>query len=191
METASSDNFMWLPGQNDVVGETTDSQFSQRDAFEVMSFSFNMTCSESTDGSGGVGANAGKAKFNTVTIEKVVDSASAALYKACSQGAIFPSIMMGIRKAGGDPILYLQYIFRYNQVTGISWAGGSGTERVKETLTISFKAMGMQYVQMTSAGKPMPGKSWYWNTVNQGVATLDITGIPGAPKFLPPLGVFK
>ena len=180
-----SDNFMWLPGSSDVSGETTDKLFSQRDAFEVLNFNFNMTCTESTDGNGGVGSNAGKAKFNTITIDKYVDSASTSLYKGCSQGAIFPTIMLGIRKAGGDPLLYLQYIFRYNQVTGISWSGGTGSERVKETLTLSFKAMGMQYIQQKADGKPLPGKSWLWNTVNQGTASLEIPGLPPPPRFLP------
>ncbi len=180
-----SDNFMWLPGNSDISGETTDKLFSQRDAFEVQNFSFNMTCTESTDGSGGVGSNAGKAKFNTITIDKVVDSASTSLYKACSQGAIFPTIMLAIRKAGGDPLLYVQYIFRYNQVTGLTWSGGTGSERVKETMTISFKAMGMQYIQQKADGRPLPGKSWLWNTVNQGVASLEIAGLPPPPRFLP------
>jgi type VI secretion system secreted protein Hcp len=180
-----SDNFMWLPGQSDIVGESTDDMFSQRDAFEVQSFSFNLSCTESTDGPKGVGANAGKAKFATISIDKTVDSASPALYKACSQGAIIPTVMMGLRRAGGDPLLYLQYIFRYNQVTGITWNGGGGQEHAKETVTISFKAMGMQYIQQKPNGQPMPGKSWLWNTVDQGKASLEIPGLPPPPRFLP------
>jgi len=180
-----SDNFMWLPGQSDIVGETQDEMFSQRDAFEVLNFSFNMNCTESTDGPKGVGANAGKAKFANITIEKWIDSASPALYKACSQGAIFPNVMLGCRHAGGDPLLYLQFIFRYNQVTGITWGGGGGSERVKETLTLTFKAMGMQYIQQKPSGQPMPGKSWLWNTADQGTASLEIKGLPPPPRFLP------
>jgi type VI secretion system secreted protein Hcp len=186
-----SDNFMWFQGSSDVIGETTDSMFSQRDAFEVMNFSFNMNSDESTESGKGAGASAGKAKFASLTVTKVVDSASTDLYKACSKGMIFPNIMMGVRKAGGDPILYLQYIFRYNQITGISWEGGSGTERVRETLTITFKAMGMQYIQQKPDSSLMPGKKWFWSTVDQGKGgtsgspTLMIDGLPPPPMFLP------
>jgi len=180
-----SDSFMWFQGSSEVVGETSDSMFSQRDAFEVLNFSFSMNCDESTDSEKGVGANAGKAKFNSVSIDKVVDSASPALYKACCKGMIFPNVMMGLRRAGGTPILYLQYIFRYNQITGITWSGGGGTEKAKETITVSFKAMGMQYIQLKDDATLMPGKKWYWSTVDQGAATLEIKGLPPPPMFLP------
>jgi type VI secretion system secreted protein Hcp len=186
-----SDSFIWFQGNSEIAGETTDSMFSQRDACEIGNFSFGMSCDESTDGKEGVGANAGKAKFNSVTFEKWVDSASVSLYKYCSKGIIIPNLMLGLRRAGGDPVLYLQYIFRYNQVTDITWSGGGGTDRARENLTVTFKAMGMQYIQQKADATLMPGKKWFWSTVDQGKGgtsgspTLEITGLPPAPMFLP------
>ena len=190
MAVEQCDNFMWFHGSSDVVGETTDAMFSQRDAFEVLSFGFGMNCDEVTEGKGATNTS-GKAKFNSLTVEKVVDSASTDLFKACSKGMIFPTVMLGVRHSGGNPVLYLQYIFRYNQVTGISWNGGSGTERAKETITLTFKAMGMQYIQQMADATLKPGKKWFWSTVDQGKGgtggspTLVIDGLPPPPVFLP------
>jgi type VI secretion system secreted protein Hcp len=181
------DNFMWFPEKSgaQIKGETADEWFSKRSAFELLSFSFDMTCEESTEAKGATRAGAGKAKFGRFTIDKVIDSASVPLYKACSQGTIFPTIMMAIRKAGGSPLLYLQYIFRYNQVTGVSWSGGGGAERPREIMTFTFKAMGMQYIPQKPDGTQGVPQGWAWNTVDQGSPTLNIAGIEPAPDFLP------
>jgi type VI protein secretion system component Hcp len=186
----TGDNFMWFPEKSGVPiqGETTDEAFAKRKAFELLNFSFNMKCEESTEAKGPSGASAGKAKFGSFTIEKSVDSASVPLYKACSQGTVFPTIMLAIRKVGGSPLLYLQYIFRYNQITGITWSGGSGTGRPKETMTFTFKAMGLQYIQQKADGKEGSKQQWSWNTSDQGGCTLDITGIEPPPSFLPGSG---
>jgi type VI protein secretion system component Hcp len=182
----TGDNFMWFPEKSgsQIHGETTDDWFSKKKAFELINFSFNMTAAEATEGKGAAGSSAGKAKFGAFTIDKAVDSASVPLYKACSMGTVFPTIMLAIRKVGGSPLLYLQYIFRYNQVTGITWNGGSGTERPKETLTFSFKAMGVQYIQQMADGREGNKQQWSWNTSDQGGCTLDIKGIEPAPNFL-------
>ena len=182
------DNFMWFPEKSGtrISGETADDWFSRKKAFEVGNFQFTMTSEEATEGGkgGASGSSAGKAKFGSFTIEKTVDSASVPLYKACSLGTVFPTIMLAIRRSGGSPLLYLQYIFRYNQVTGITWSGGSGTERAKEQMTFSFKALGVQYIRQEPDGREGSKQMWSWNTVNQGSATLDITGIDPAPDFL-------
>lgn len=183
---ASSDNFMWFPEKSggSVKGETTDPWFAKKNAFEISNFTFTLTASESTEGAKSGGSAAGKAKFGSFSVEKFVDSASVPLYKACSLGTVFPSIMLAVRESGGSHLVYLQYIFRYNQVTGITWGGGSGTERPKETMVFSFKAMAVQYIQQLQNGREGPKQVWAWNTAEQGGATLDIKGIESAPEFL-------
>src|SRR5580698_5318371 len=139
-----SDNFIWFPqgGTSAITGETTDQFFATKGASELASFTFTVSGDEATEQKSGAGTASGKAKFGEFTVEKVVDSASVALYKACCQATIFPTIMIAIRKAGGDQLMFLQYIFRYNQVTSVTWSGGTGQERPKETLKFIFKAMG-------------------------------------------------
>jgi type VI protein secretion system component Hcp len=140
----------------------------------------------------GGGGSRGKPKFGTLTIRKYVDNASTSLYQYCSKGDIVPTLNMAVRKSGGDSLLYLQYCFRYNQVTGIGWAGGEGAQRTTESFTLEFKAMGMQYINQTArgvnTGKP---KVWLWSvetieSTGQGESTLAIGGeSPAEPVFLP------
>jgi type VI protein secretion system component Hcp len=191
-----SDNFMWFDGGPVVQGETTDEDFGKDyvGAFEITNFNFNVTAEDSSsDGGGGGGAeggtgggSSGKAKFGTFTVDKVVDTSSTQLYKAICLSTIFPSIMLAIRKSGGGNLVYLEYIFRYNQITGITWTGGSGSERPKETITFVFKAMGVQYVEAGPMGTPVSRSVWAWNTANQDSPTPDLTipGVANAPKYI-------
>jgi type VI protein secretion system component Hcp len=194
------DNFLWFPDKTgpQISGETTDDYFSTKHALEVEGFEFGMSSNEATEKGGGAGGKGsapggssssgsagGKAKFGAISIEKKVDSASVPLYKACSLGTIFPTVMLVLRESGGTPLLYLQYIFRYNQITGISWSGGSGDKRPKEKVTFTFKAMGCQYIQQLPNGREGNKQQWSWNTVDQGVSSLTITGIDPPPNFEP------
>src|SRR5579863_668976 len=112
-----SDNFMWFPQESgtQIVGETNDNYFNKKGAFELSHFKFDIHGDEATEEKGAT--NAGKAKFGTMVVDKVVDTASVPLYKACCRATIFPSIMLAVRKAGGSSLIFLQYIFRYNQIT--------------------------------------------------------------------------
>lgn len=189
----SCDNYMWIPDDGPVViaGETTDSFFIKKKAFEIISYSFSMDNAEPTEGSGGVsGSSAGKAKFQQFEIDKIVDSASAILYKVCSLGTMIPTVMLAARKASGrNPggLIYLQYLFRYCHVTGVTWSGtveGHAQEKVK----FAFKAMGMQYIAQNTDGSAGGRQAWSWNTAQQegraGSPTLEIPGLPKAPDFL-------
>jgi type VI secretion system secreted protein Hcp len=185
----SGDNFMWIPG-GEISGETQDAAFSKHDAFEISSFDFSVEWEdEKSDGKL-------KLKFGEAKIEKFIDSASALLYKASCRGIPIPTIMMAIRNAGGDPLLYLQYIFRDNRITGISWRDGGGRTLVNESFTFSFKAMGMQYIQQKADRTLAAGKQWAWNVVMQdvhgkGTGTLEVDKLPPAPSFLPGLSTRK
>lgn len=142
---------------------------------------------------GGAGGGSGsKPKFGTLTITKVVDNASTLLYQYCSTAVYIPTLNMAIRKSGGDHLLYLQYCFRHNQVTTINWDGGAGDQRPKETFTLEYKAMGMQYVAQAPAGGYTEAPlQWLWS-LETGLSpeqrmTLDIGGEPPSEDFLPPI----
>lgn len=187
------DNFMWVPEDSPVVisGETTDSFFIKKKGFEIISYSFTMANDEPTEGSGGYsGSSAGKAKFQSFEVDKVVDAASTMLYKLCSLGTMIPSLMLASRKASGRApggLIYLQYIFRYVHVTGITWSG-EAEQHGKEKVTFAFKAMGMQYIAQNTDGSAGARQAWSWNTAQQegkaGAPTMDIPGLPKAPDFL-------
>jgi type VI protein secretion system component Hcp len=140
-------------------------------------------------GAGGAGTSGSKPKFGTMTITKVVDNASTTLYQYCSTGDYIPTLNMAVRKSGGDHLLYLQYCFRHNQITTIAWDGGAGDQRPKETLTLEYKAMGMQYVaQDPTGGYTEAPLIWLWSLeTGTGNQTLDIGGEPPSEDFLPPI----
>jgi len=186
------DNFLWFPeaatggllksGSDKPLGESTDKWFSTMNAMELQSISFGVSQAETT-GSGSTGSGAGKAKFEEFTIEKFVDLASVPLYVACCAGAHYPSVMLAIRKAGGQNLIYVQYIFRRVFVTGINWSGGGGEEAPKETIKFKFGAMGIQYVKQLPTGAGDKPIQIMWSAVNN-KPTLDVQGLGGPPSFL-------
>jgi type VI secretion system secreted protein Hcp len=192
------DNFMWFPestGGWKAEGETSDTFFAAKKAFEILNFKFTMDNKETVDAPGGKGGTggkpgsaAGKAKFAEFEIDKEVDSASVPLYRACSTGQMIPTIMLAIRKAGGSGLIYLQYVFRYAHVTGITWSGGTGEEGAVEKMTFSFKALGVQYIAQKADGTPGKRQAWSWNTAVQGdksgSPSLDIPGVDPPPDFV-------
>jgi len=188
------DNFVWFPAAatggllseaaTKPQGESQDKWFTTKGAFECLSFSFGVAQAETT-GSASGGASAGKAKFEEFTIEKFVDLASVPLYSACCAGAHFPSLMLAIRKAGGSPLLYLQYIFRMVFVTGISWSGGGGEEAPKETIKFKYGAMGIQYVRQLPTGGADTPVQVMWSAISN-KPTLEVASLSGPPQFLAP-----
>src|ERR1017187_1473672 len=182
-----ADNFMWFPEVGEGVrpeGETTDTWFARLRAFELIKFGFAMKQSDLNVAKGsGSGSEAGRAKFQEFQVDKMVDLASAMLYKACSLGTKFPSAMLAVRKVGGRNLLYIQYIFRDVAVTGITWAGGSGAEAPTEAITFSFQAMGFQYIQQKPDGSEGRKLLWSWSTA-ENQPTLSVKGLGPPPSFL-------
>jgi type VI protein secretion system component Hcp len=189
---AIGDNFMWIPegGGVAIEGESSDTYFKSVKAFEVSNFSFTIKNDDPTVGTGKIVSLAGKGKFQECQIDKLMDSASVPLYKACSLGTMIPTLMLAVRKAsGGGGLLYVQYIFRYNQVTGITWGGGTGSEGATEKVSFSFKAMGVQYIAQLQDGRQGKRQAWSWSTAKQeegvGSPSLDLgPDYPQAPPFM-------
>ena len=201
-------------GKSNPEGETSDAWFAKKKAFELTSFDFTLRQSQTDedvvggsgsgdddddpvidvrglfDAPGNMAATGGgdtgfKPGFREFQIEKPVDYASAMLYRACSMALSIPTAMLAVRKAGGNNLLYLQYMFRGVKICQISWKGGSGTEAAKETLKLTCKAMGMQYVQQLAGGKAGGKIRWDWNA-SLNSSTLDDPKLGKAPQFLMP-----
>jgi type VI secretion system Hcp family effector len=201
-------------GASEVEGETTDAWFAKKGAFELLSFTFSMTQSDllipeskvkqasfnakrealmkafqkgDADRSADIEAaeEAVRAKFEAFTITKIMDLASPKLYKACSTGTRFPSAMLALRKPGGEYLLYIQFIFRDVAVTSITWGGGEGEKAPSETITFTFKAMGLQYIKQAPRGQmgDRPPQEWRWSTASNS-STLEIQGLPKAPDYV-------
>ncbi len=141
------------------------------------------------DSEGGDEEETARAKFQAFTVNKFIDFASPQMYKACSTGSRFPTAMLAVRKTGGEPLLYIQFMFRDVAVTSITWSGGGGEKAPDETVTFEFQAMGFQYVKQTPRGLGQGAndrvtRQWQWSTLLN-KATLDIPDLPSAPDYLP------
>jgi type VI secretion system secreted protein Hcp len=192
-----SDNFLWFPkpatgglltgASPQPAGETSDGFFGKKTpcALEIQSFSFGIEQAETT-GSAASGAGAGKAKFNEFVVKKLVDQASCALFQACAAGAHFPQVYLAIRKAGGSPLIYLEYIFSMVYVTSVSWDGGSGDEAPTEEDHFKYGALGVQYQRQGTDGQAMGGPSTAaWSVVMNAPSMITKAG-DTAPAFDPP-----
>jgi type VI secretion system secreted protein Hcp len=189
----AADNFLWFPtaatggliqanNANKPLGETTDDWFKAKNALEVRNINFGVSQSETT-GSGTSGAGAGKAVFREIEIRKDVDLASVPLYVACAAGAHFPTVMLAVRKAGGSPLLYLQYCFRMVFVININWSGGGGETAPEETIKFKFGAMGMQYIKQKPDGSEDTKMQGLWSTAAN-FPSLNVPGLPAPPSPL-------
>ena len=103
------DAFMWLEGGSPPAnGETTDSKYKDKKAFEIYSFSFGAS-NPTTIGSASTGSGAGKVSISSFNIMKKSDSASPSLFTNCCNGEHFDKGHVVLRKAGGTALEYLKY----------------------------------------------------------------------------------
>lgn len=146
---AAADIFLTIKGP-DITGESLDKV--HKDMIEVLSFAWGVQ-NLGTAGTGG-GAGAGAAAKQDLIITKYVDKASNVLAQGCSSGTHYTSATLYVRKAGKDPLDYLQFdlggvifLSGYN----VSATGGDGVVPV-ETVTINFTTLMMTYNQQAATG---------------------------------------
>jgi type VI secretion system secreted protein Hcp len=147
------DAFIWfkpsLGSMMEPKGETKDMKYSGTDlpSFEIKDFSFGVE-NPTTIGSATGGAGAGKIKFNEFTIKKTSDQASPAFFKNCCAGAHYSSVIIEMRKAGGDAATsgrgFLRFKFDTVFTTKIDWSG-PGDEGPEESLTFVYGKLGVVY----------------------------------------------
>jgi len=163
------DAFMWFEGGSPAIkGETTDKVYSQKNAFEIKSFSVGAT-NPTTIGSATGGAGAGKVSISSFQITKPTDAASPTLFLNCCQGTHFDKAHVVLRQAGGKQINYLEYDFGQVYVETIHWSGASGgDERPMESVNFVFGTIALKYTPQDSKGNqgtPIPAG---WD-ITQGV----------------------
>jgi type VI secretion system secreted protein Hcp len=146
---AVADIFLTIKGP-DVKGESLDKV--HKDMIEILSF----TWGESNIGTASVGggAGAGAVAKQDLTITKYVDKSSNVLAQACAAGVHYSSATLYVRKAGGDPLDYLQ--FDLGGVVFVSGyhVGGTGGDGIipVETVSLNFSTLMITYNQQAITG---------------------------------------
>jgi type VI secretion system Hcp family effector len=161
-------------------GESTDDYFSKKNALEVKSASGFGLEMQDTTGSGQQGSGGGKVKFGEMQVKKLIDLASVPLFEAAAAGAHFPTVNLAFRKSGGEKLLYLQFIFRQVYVKKIDF--DCQEENTEETVTFTYNALGMRYVQQKADGTAGTGLETSWST-SLNNPTMGVAGLTGSPTF--------
>lgn len=167
------DIFLVIPQNpdNPPITETTDPDPSVATAFTdaavIPVSGFELEVDNAGEiGSGTTGAGAGKAEFSPLTINKLVDKASASLFAACASGRSFAAVQLYLRQsAGPDASTFLAYEFHTVIITKIDWSGSAGNEMPAETLTMEYGALVIAYKPTDPAGSTGPVTQGSWNRV--------------------------
>lgn len=141
------DVFLKIEG---VTGEATAT--GHEGEIEIYSFSWGAsnptTISSQSTGSGG-----GKVAVSSFNIMKKTDLASPNLFKTCCTGTHYPTALVTFRKAGGEQLEYLTYLFEEVYVDSIQWSGSSGGDDAPtESVSFSYGKVTITYKPQTAEG---------------------------------------
>ena len=163
------DTFMYFDaaaatGGLKIEGETTDSTYAKKKAYEIYSFSWGAS-NPVTIGSGTSGTGGGKVSVSSFNIMKKSDAASPALFKACADGSHFATAHVVMRKAGGNQLEYLKYEFSEVYVESVQWSGSSGGDDTPtESVSFAFGGVTITYQPQDKTGAPLgTAKSSSWD----------------------------
>ena len=144
-------------------GRSSESTAQGKDGeFEIKDFSFDVT-NKGSIGSATSGAGGGKAQFHEFSITKQIDSATPSFFKSCCAGAHYKTVVIELRKAGGEgaATTYLKYTFALVYVTKVDWSG-PGDEGPEETITFEYGKLDVQYQPQTDGSGISTALSPYW-----------------------------
>jgi type VI secretion system secreted protein Hcp len=148
------DAFMWLTGGDpEAKGETQDTTYKAKNAFELYSFSLGAS-NPTSIGSAAGGAGAGKVSISSFNVMKKTDSASPNLFLNCAKGKHFTTGHVVLRKAGGEAVEYLKYDFEEVFVESIQWSGSAGGDDTpSESVSFAFGKLDISYTPQKGKGE--------------------------------------
>jgi type VI secretion system secreted protein Hcp len=153
---------------------TSGSEINGCGLFEVEDYSFDIEQTLNI-GSQSSGAGAGKVTFNPFSITRKIDCASPIFFQMACSGKAFQTVGLGIRKSAGNTasgVMYLVFTFKLVAVKTISWSHDD--EAPKETVTLEYGGLNIQYSQQKPDGSLYPPVAGGWNRVKN-VEAMDLT----------------
>jgi len=139
------DAFLKLEG---IKGESADK--AHKDEIDILSWSWGMSQTGTTHrGSGG---GAGKVSVQDLSVMKYVDRSSPVLMQKCCTGAHIPSVVLSVRKAGGEPLDYLILTLEDVLISSVQSGGAAGQELVTETISLNFARVKISYQPQDAKG---------------------------------------
>jgi type VI secretion system secreted protein Hcp len=138
------DMFLKLQG---IPGESKDATHANE--IEIQSFSWGLSQTGGFHTGGGGGA--GKVAVHDISIQKVVDKATALLLSHCCSGKHIPSGLLTLRKAGDKPLEYLKIKLTDIIVSAVQHSGGSG-DLASEAVSLNFAKFEVEYFEQKPDG---------------------------------------
>jgi type VI secretion system secreted protein Hcp len=142
----ATDIFLKLDG---IDGESKDKK--HKGEIQLDSFSFGVTQTGSS-GQGG-GAGTGKAHFQDVHLQKLVDKATPNLIGACATGKHIATAVVVFRKAGGEQEEYFTIKFKDVIVSSVQGSDAGGSDGVlREQVSLNFSQVQYIYKEQNEKG---------------------------------------
>lgn len=136
-----------------IEGESQDS--SHKGEIDVLAWSWGMSQSGTMHGGGGGGA--GKVHVNDLSFTKYVDKATPNLMLSCMKGDHIDEAKLVVRKAGTNPLEYIEIKMTGLIITSVSAGGSGGEDRLTENITLNFGKVEYKYTpQKPDGGKDTP-----------------------------------
>ena len=134
----------------------------EKDAFDVLAWSWGMSNNGSTHIGGGSGS--GKVSVQDISLTKWLDKATPDLMKACCNGKHFNKATLTVRKAGGDkPLDYLKIDMENIIITGVSSGGSGGEDMLTENVVLNFGKVKVKYSLQSKTGGSEGDPEMSWN----------------------------
>jgi type VI secretion system secreted protein Hcp len=147
---AKGDMFLKLDGarQGPIKGEAQDE--NHKDEIDILAWSWGMHAQSAMN----EGVSGGRATLDTLTITKLVDSASSAIMACVRNNEPIKKGVLTVRKAGGSALEYLKVTIEQARITSIDIRSGAsdGESTLTEVLQFSFQKIGVEYTPQGKDG---------------------------------------
>ena len=143
----------------ELKGESRDKV--HKDEIDVLAWSWGISNSGSAQVGGGAGA--GKCNVQDLSFTKYLDKATPDLMLAACNGKHFDKAVVTVRKAGENPLEYLQITMEDLIITSLSTGGSGGEDRLTENVTLNFAQVKVNYKEQTPTGGVGDKPEMGWN----------------------------
>ncbi len=133
---AAVDMFLRLDG---IKGESQDKD--HKGEIDVLAWSWGESSGSAQTGRGTLP----KVCIQDLSFTKYIDAASPDLIRNSMLGQVIPTAVLVVRKAGENPVEYVQLTMKNVKVTSYSTGGSGGEDRLTENTTLHFESMQFQY----------------------------------------------
>jgi type VI secretion system secreted protein Hcp len=140
------DMFMKL---GDIKGESQDKV--HKEEIELLAWSWGL--SQSGTMHMGTGGGGGKVSVQDLSFTKYTDKATPPIMAACTKGTHIDTVLLTVRKAGGDnPLEYYKITLNGVLISSYSTGGSGGEERFTENVTLNFEKFHVEYQPQNAKG---------------------------------------